>query len=290
MSNYSATLDLELPTQQWALSSNASLMFSVLSPPSLLAWLLTKLSTLLSMPPVFEMMSCLSNLLTIHQNVFLIFYHTQCKPFWVRLVLSIWTSSPIYGVHSARQCGEEPLGISSKRNPICQPFLSMGTTMGLVCCFCVNFCTVLLWSCLPFSKIALHTIYLPSHLCQNPSCSRALKQLAIKKTEARQAVLFTLASGAVPVWSVHLVCERECNLCYCLSWTHVISQSARQITTMISVSLRVSAHITQLQLSQILSKLANTSLQRQRSLTSGSIWCSYLGLWQQIVLDCTTLR
>ena len=89
--------------------------------------------------------------------------------------------------------------------------------------FCLNSPTVLTSNCLPFSKTALHTIYPPSHLCQNPSCSQAIKQLALKKTEARQAILFTLASGTVPVWSVHLVCESGYNSCSNVPQTHIIS-------------------------------------------------------------------
>lgn len=29
----------------------------------------------------------------------------------------------------------------------------------------------------------------------------------LKKTEARQGVLFTIDYGAIPVWSIHLACE-----------------------------------------------------------------------------------
>src|SRR6267378_2547633 len=61
-------------------------------------------------------------------------------------------------------------------------------------------------------KTALHTIYPPSQMCLDRSCIRNQKKLALKKTEARQAVLFTMASGAVPVWSVHLICESEFSL------------------------------------------------------------------------------
>ena len=103
-----------------------------------------------------------------------------------------------------------------EKEPHMSVFSQHGHNHGLSMFFLPEFSycnTVLMSTCLPFSKTALHTIYPPSHLCQNPSCSRAIKQLALKKTEARQAILFTLASGAVPVWSVHLVCESECNSC-----------------------------------------------------------------------------
>ncbi|KAG9221730.1 hypothetical protein CCMSSC00406_0005643 [Pleurotus cornucopiae] len=53
------------------------------------------------------------------------------------------------------------------------------------------------------------TIYPPFYRCQNADCTRG-SRLALNKAEQRQAVLYTLSSGPVPVYSVHLYCERCC--------------------------------------------------------------------------------
>jgi len=54
---------------------------------------------------------------------------------------------------------------------------------------------------------AYQTLYPRSHFCENRSCDRA-GRLALKKAETRQCVLFTM-SGAKPIWSIHLYCERR---------------------------------------------------------------------------------
>ncbi|KAL4263779.1 hypothetical protein AB1N83_006099 [Pleurotus pulmonarius] len=56
------------------------------------------------------------------------------------------------------------------------------------------------------------TIYPPFYHCQNADCTRG-SRLALNKAEQRQAVLYTLSSGPVPVYSVHLYCER-CRINY----------------------------------------------------------------------------
>ncbi len=52
-------------------------------------------------------------------------------------------------------------------------------------------------------------LYPPEHMCRNSLCMRSAKGLALKKAEQRQGVLYTLASGALAIWSVHLYCESE---------------------------------------------------------------------------------
>lgn len=53
----------------------------------------------------------------------------------------------------------------------------------------------------------LRSLYPPQHTCLHPDCTRSKKGQALKKAEQRQAVLYTLDSGVLPVWSVHLYCE-----------------------------------------------------------------------------------
>lgn len=51
------------------------------------------------------------------------------------------------------------------------------------------------------------SIYPPVHICTMIGCHRTGRGLALNKAEQRQALLYTLAKGALPVWSVHLYCE-----------------------------------------------------------------------------------
>lgn len=51
------------------------------------------------------------------------------------------------------------------------------------------------------------SIYPEQRYCLNPDCQRTQKGLSLKKAEQRQAVLYTLDNGPLPVWSVHLYCE-----------------------------------------------------------------------------------
>lgn len=53
------------------------------------------------------------------------------------------------------------------------------------------------------------TLYPPQHTCINPSCERCQSGHLLKKEEQRQAVLYTLDKGAIPVRSVHLYCDSE---------------------------------------------------------------------------------
>jgi hypothetical protein len=50
------------------------------------------------------------------------------------------------------------------------------------------------------------TIYPPQHMCTNNSCIRTERGLRLSKAEPRQAVLYTLGEGPLPVWTVHLYC------------------------------------------------------------------------------------
>ncbi|KAJ7023008.1 hypothetical protein C8F04DRAFT_1271905 [Mycena alexandri] len=50
----------------------------------------------------------------------------------------------------------------------------------------------------------------PSDFCTNPKCGR---RKPLKKSEALQIVVYTLASGVVPAWEVHLYCP-DCNTTY----------------------------------------------------------------------------
>jgi hypothetical protein len=52
-----------------------------------------------------------------------------------------------------------------------------------------------------------NSIYPLVHFCTMVGCHRTGRGLALNKAEQRQAVLYTLDKGALPVWSVHLYCE-----------------------------------------------------------------------------------
>lgn len=43
--------------------------------------------------------------------------------------------------------------------------------------------------------------------CTTPGCSRIAKGRKLQVAEQRQAILYTLGHGPVPVWSVHLECK-----------------------------------------------------------------------------------
>jgi hypothetical protein len=58
------------------------------------------------------------------------------------------------------------------------------------------------------SYLASQTLYPPQHTC--PDCSRDENPGRITKSEQRQAVLYTLDRGAIPVYSVHLYCDSKC--------------------------------------------------------------------------------
>ncbi|KAJ7668842.1 hypothetical protein B0H17DRAFT_1335884 [Mycena rosella] len=49
------------------------------------------------------------------------------------------------------------------------------------------------------------TLYPPSHHCQNTDCERVIP---MKKTQSRQAIVYTLARGVQPVWAAHLYCDQ----------------------------------------------------------------------------------
>ena len=70
-----------------------------------------------------------------------------------------------------------------------------------------------------YLSTAFCMIFPPSHLCMNKSCER-FQRLMLKKSEARQAVLFTMDRGPIPVWSIHLYCE-----CTQICFSHRITSS-----------------------------------------------------------------
>ncbi|KAF8547820.1 hypothetical protein OG21DRAFT_1599609 [Imleria badia] len=51
------------------------------------------------------------------------------------------------------------------------------------------------------------TVYPPDQTCTTPTCPRTLKGMRMMHAEQRQCVLYTLAHGALPVYSIHLSCE-----------------------------------------------------------------------------------
>jgi len=55
--------------------------------------------------------------------------------------------------------------------------------------------------------LAPQTIYPPTKICWNEGCSRTRKGISLQKAEHRQAVLYTLDNGVLPVWSVHFYCQ-----------------------------------------------------------------------------------
>ncbi|KAF8802114.1 hypothetical protein BYT27DRAFT_7226507 [Phlegmacium glaucopus] len=58
-----------------------------------------------------------------------------------------------------------------------------------------------------------YMLYPPQHTCTNASCPRNRTGKLLKKEEQRQAVLYTMDKGALPVQSVHLYCD-ECRTNY----------------------------------------------------------------------------
>lgn len=57
-------------------------------------------------------------------------------------------------------------------------------------------------------------------MCLNTDCMRNNKGKMLRKSEQRQAVLFTLDQGVLPAWSVHLYCEGSYNSIICLMSTN----------------------------------------------------------------------
>ncbi|KAJ7033257.1 hypothetical protein C8F04DRAFT_1210932 [Mycena alexandri] len=57
----------------------------------------------------------------------------------------------------------------------------------------------------------------PSDFCTNPKCGR---HKPLKKSEALQIVVYTLASGVVPAWEVHLYCP-DCNTTYYPNYSYI---------------------------------------------------------------------
>ncbi|KAJ7587636.1 hypothetical protein C8J56DRAFT_786389, partial [Mycena floridula] len=54
---------------------------------------------------------------------------------------------------------------------------------------------------------AIQSLYPSEGCCANHSCQRFGTGAQLKKAEQRQAILYTLDDGALPVWSVHLYCD-----------------------------------------------------------------------------------
>ncbi|KAJ2915278.1 hypothetical protein MD484_g5125, partial [Candolleomyces efflorescens] len=57
------------------------------------------------------------------------------------------------------------------------------------------------------------TLWPPSGHCTNRQCARAISGQKIQVAEQRQAILYTVAHGPVPVWSIHLECT-SCRTTY----------------------------------------------------------------------------
>lgn len=96
--------------------------------------------------------------------------------------------------------------VATSFNVICSPsFFAMGIPWGYVC----HFGQILLFNnssnniFFPVPR----TIYPPTKVCSNEDCPRTRKGVSLQKAEQRQAVLYTLDNGALPVWSVHFYCQ-----------------------------------------------------------------------------------
>ncbi|KAG9314694.1 hypothetical protein JVU11DRAFT_5501 [Chiua virens] len=63
------------------------------------------------------------------------------------------------------------------------------------------------------SGFTIYTLYPPSQVCSTPTCRHSLKGHRMMRAEQRRCVLYTLADGAIPVYSVHLMCE-ACRINY----------------------------------------------------------------------------
>jgi hypothetical protein len=61
--------------------------------------------------------------------------------------------------------------------------------------------------------LASRTLYPPQYSCSKPGCPRTKNGLLLKKEEVRQVVLYTLDSGALPAYSIHLSCQ-ACHINY----------------------------------------------------------------------------
>lgn len=74
--------------------------------------------------------------------------------------------------------------------------------------FSMSFFTVfsLLHSPFPF-LLASRSLYPPDQFCSSPGCPRTAKGMRMMHAEQRQAVLYTVANGPLPVHSVHLYCQ-----------------------------------------------------------------------------------
>ena len=140
-------------------------------------------------------------------------------------------------------------------------FAAHGHSLGL-CALCD-----LGWSYKLISLVDARTLYPPQHTCINPSCECSRSGQLLKKEEQRQAVLYTLDKGAVPVRSVHLYCDSKFSPCTLQVILASFYQSARQIITTTFESGMVSVHI--MMEFQRLSKLVNTSLLKNGLYSSG---------------------
>ena len=141
---------------------------------------------------------------------------------------------------------------------------------------------------------AFRMIFPPSHLCMNKSCER-FQRLMLKKSEARRAVLFTINNGPIPVWNLHLYCERmQSYLILYFFWMLAdldillfkFYQAARLTTTTIFVSMRVDVFITMKFL--IYYRLASINLPNRSSSICGFWWCCFLGLQPRTAHGFTT--
>ena len=116
------------------------------------------------------------------------------------------------------------------------------------------------------------SIYPVQHNCLNPDCPRNKKGLTLKKAEQRQAILYTLDNGPLPVWSVHLYCE-SLSLFYNIKHNnHSLSRIMQNAMSIIITTfvLKEEEESTMILIPfQILFKLGSTNLLSIRSSSHG---------------------
>ena len=168
-----------------------------------------------------------------------------------------------------------------------QFLLSMGILVGSVRFSCIWWCNETIHAdCFIFHSLLFY--FPPSHQCMNMSCKR-FQQLILMKAESRQAVLSTIDYGAIPVWSIHLICE--CTLPSSLwlnihGWHNFFKKAVMWIiiTTIVSTKINGSTMMEFLKFC----KLVSTNLLSWSLLICGSWWCFFLGHQQQTVPIYTT--
>lgn len=97
-------------------------------------------------------------------------------------------------------------------------------------------------------------------------CSRASKGFKLQRCEARQAILYTIDRGAIPIYSVHLKCD-SCRVNY--HHDYYIHNNERHYCGGSSVPdvLQIGEH-----------QFAETRLLRKWRLSCNQAWYGYLSL------------